>query len=89
MVVGGSVRPGVVHDAAVLCTDRQTDRQLLADPACKQVAAAHIRLLLLFHANLLLLSRRRGVPGWGAADLLPWFVKAETNADFGACRERS
>ncbi|KAI7844723.1 hypothetical protein COHA_001810 [Chlorella ohadii] len=25
-----------------------------------------------------------GVPGWGAADLLPWFVKAETNADFEA-----
>nr|WGL47427.1 fatty acid photodecarboxylase [Chlorella sorokiniana] len=25
-----------------------------------------------------------GVPGWGAADLLPWFIKAETNADFEA-----
>ena len=24
-----------------------------------------------------------GVPGWGAADVLPWFVKAETNAEFG------
>lgn len=24
-----------------------------------------------------------GVPGWGAADLLPWFLKAETNADQG------
>lgn len=24
-----------------------------------------------------------GVPGWGSADLLPWFKKAENNADFG------
>lgn len=25
------------------------------------------------------------MPGWGAQDLLPWFLKSETNADFGAC----
>lgn len=39
----------------------------------------------LYHRGAAADYDRWGVAGWGSADVLPWFLKAETNADFGGC----
>ncbi|PSC67760.1 glucose-methanol-choline oxidoreductase [Micractinium conductrix] len=60
--------------------------------AARQIYMARGRLLggssatnaTLYHRGAAADYDAWGVPGWGAADVLPWFVKAETNAEFAA-----